>query len=212
MARNLKANAALLNQLLDSGLQTTFDSGFLNILTTPQATDASQAESGTLLATIDVPADSMAAASGGILAKTGTWEEVAAIASGTAFWFRLKNAGDTIRLDGTVGADTTVNTSGTATAGSTTTLTNTNATLVANTYVGNDIVITSGTGSGQRREVKFNTATVFTVVRPWTTPPDATSVYEVREAYDLRIGNVEIEITTDNIVVSSFNLDLSRLI
>lgn len=59
----------------------------------------------TLLASITLPASAWAAASSRSLAKSGTWQDSSANAgSSTApTWFRLKNAADTNRIDGTAG-------------------------------------------------------------------------------------------------------------
>ena len=59
----------------------------------------------TLLASITLPASAWAAASSRSLAKSGTWQDSSANAgSYTApTWFRLKNAADTNRIDGTAG-------------------------------------------------------------------------------------------------------------
>lgn len=57
----------------------------------------------TLLASITLPASAWAAASSRSLAKSGTWQDSSANAgSATApTWYRLKNAADTNRIDGT---------------------------------------------------------------------------------------------------------------
>lgn len=63
------------------------------------------ADSGTVLATINLPADAMAAASGGTKAKSGTWEDTSADAAGTAAHFRIyKSDGTTCVMQGTVTA------------------------------------------------------------------------------------------------------------
>ena len=60
--------------------------------------------SGTVLATLTLPADWMAAASGGSKAKNGTWEDLSADASGTAAHFRIyANDGSTQHIEGTAG-------------------------------------------------------------------------------------------------------------
>lgn len=78
----------------------------LKIRTGTQPADCAAADSGTVLATFDLPADAMAAAASGAKAKSGTWQETAADATGTApAHFRLyKNDGTTCVLQGTVGA------------------------------------------------------------------------------------------------------------
>ncbi len=63
------------------------------------------ATSGTLLSTMTLPSDWMAAASGGSKSKSGTWEQTSATAGGTAGYFRIYDAtGATCHLQGTVTA------------------------------------------------------------------------------------------------------------
>jgi len=75
---------------------------------------------------------------------------------------------------------------GTATAGGASTITLEVAlNLALNDMAGLIVVITGGTGSGQRRSITSNTAgvsSVLTVDQPWTTTPDLTSTYEIRYA------------------------------
>lgn len=69
----------------------------------PPATCAA-ANSGTVLATLALPSDWMAGASGGTKAKSGTWQDVAADAAGVAGHFRVfKSDGVTCVIQGTVG-------------------------------------------------------------------------------------------------------------
>lgn len=64
----------------------------------------SDADSGTTLATLTLPSDWMAAASGGSKAKSGTWEDSSADATGTAGHFRIyASDGTTAGWQGTVG-------------------------------------------------------------------------------------------------------------
>ena len=69
----------------------------------------------------------------------------------------------------------------TATAGGASTLDDTNQSWTANEHVGRALRIVSGTGAGQVRDIASNSATQITVATAWTTQPDATSVYEIRE-------------------------------
>ncbi len=63
------------------------------------------ADSGTTLATMTLPADWLAAASGGSKAKSGTWEDTSADAAGMAAHFRIyASDGTTAHLQGTVTA------------------------------------------------------------------------------------------------------------
>lgn len=74
--------------------------------------------------------------------------------------------------------------SSTATAGGARTLTDSTQTMTSDRYANYRIVITGGTGIGQNRRIVCNTATVFTVAKPWDTNPDATSTYEVWGDYN----------------------------
>lgn len=95
-------NTALKNTLLD-GLDSAFNLGTLTIRTGAPP-GAGNAATGTVLATITLPADAFAAASGGTKAAQGTWQDAAADASGTAQHFRLVSAGGSLVLEGTVTA------------------------------------------------------------------------------------------------------------
>ena len=74
--------------------------------------------------------------------------------------------------------------SSTATSGATSTLTDSTQTMAVGRYANYLIKILSGTGAGQTRTILANTATVFTVMRPWEVNPDATSVYKVFGDFD----------------------------
>lgn len=94
----LTANAAL-----DSITALFPATAILEIRSGTIPTDADTAATGTVLASITLPATPWAAASARAVAKSGTWSDSSADATGTATWFRLKNAADTQRIDGTVG-------------------------------------------------------------------------------------------------------------
>lgn len=96
----LTLNATARNTLLDSGFQSVFNSGTLAIYSGSKPATANLAPTGTLLASITLPADAFAAAASGAIAKSGTWEDASADATGTAGYFRLKASGDDNTLDG----------------------------------------------------------------------------------------------------------------
>lgn len=61
------------------------------------------ADSGTVLATLNLPSDWLAAAAAGSKAKSGTWEDLAADAAGIAAHFRVyASDGVTCHIQGTV--------------------------------------------------------------------------------------------------------------
>jgi hypothetical protein len=75
----------------------------LKIRTGAPPTNISDADSGTVLATLTLPSDWMAAASGGSKAKAGTWEDASADAAGTAGHFRIyASNGTTQHMQGTI--------------------------------------------------------------------------------------------------------------
>lgn len=65
--------------------------------------DCAAADSGTLLASMALPSDWMAAASGGAKTLLGTWQDASANAAGTAGHFRIKQ-GATCHIQGSVTA------------------------------------------------------------------------------------------------------------
>ena len=96
----ITTNDTLANALLD-GIDSVFNSGTLTIRT-GAAPGAGNSASGTILATITLPADAFAAASARTKAKSGTWEDASADNGGTAAHFRL--VGGSSILEGTVTA------------------------------------------------------------------------------------------------------------
>lgn len=91
-------NVATRNGMLDAIETTNGTSCAIRIFTGAPPANTGAANSGTALATINLPADWMAAASNGSKAKSGTWQGTAS-ASGTAGHFRVYNSQTT--LDGT---------------------------------------------------------------------------------------------------------------
>jgi hypothetical protein len=80
----------------------------------------------TLLASIILPSSPWAAASARSAAKSGTWQDSSADggAADAPTWFRLKNAADTHRIDGTIGVGSgDVSADGSITAGQVVTVT-----------------------------------------------------------------------------------------
>jgi hypothetical protein len=90
------------NARLDAIETDVSTSPTLEIRTGAAPADCATADSGTLLATVALPSDWMAAASSGAKAKSGTWA-VAAAAAGVAAHFRIKTSGGVCKLQGTVG-------------------------------------------------------------------------------------------------------------
>lgn len=80
-------------------------SAVLKIRTGAAPANCAATDTGTVLATLSLPSDWMAAASGGSKAKSGTWEDLTADAGGTAAHWRLyASDGTTCHAQGTVTA------------------------------------------------------------------------------------------------------------
>jgi hypothetical protein len=79
----------------------------IKIRTGSAPANCAASDSGTVLATINLPSDWLSAPSTGSSSKLGTWEDVAAEAGGTAGHFRLYSSGGTCHLQGTVGTSGT---------------------------------------------------------------------------------------------------------
>ena len=87
-------------EAIETDLGTT---PILEIRTGAQPANCAAADSGTVLATMNLPSDWMSAAASGVKAKLGTWSDVAADAGGTAAHFRLKTSGAVCKMQGSVG-------------------------------------------------------------------------------------------------------------
>ena len=97
-------SVAVRNARLDAIETTAGATAILKIRTGAQPASCATADSGTVLATLTLPADYLAAASGGTKAKLGTWEDTSADDTGTAAHWRLyANDGTTCHAQGTVG-------------------------------------------------------------------------------------------------------------
>lgn len=99
----LQYSVAVRNAQLDAFETTTGTSAILTIRTGAPPADCATANSGTLLVTMTLPSDWMAAASTGSKAKAGTWQDTSADGTGTAGHFRIHDSGaTTCHAQGTV--------------------------------------------------------------------------------------------------------------
>lgn len=103
MAIQLSVSAR--NALLDAIETAAGTSAILKIRSGSAPATCATADAGTVLATLNLPADWMAAAASGAKAKLGTWEDLSADATGTAAHFRIyASNGTTCHIQGTVTA------------------------------------------------------------------------------------------------------------
>jgi hypothetical protein len=91
----IQQSVAVRNAMLDAEETTIGTSPILEIRSGAQPANCAAADSGTLLASMTLPSDWMAAAASGSKSKSGTWEDLSANATGTAAHYRIKDSGGT---------------------------------------------------------------------------------------------------------------------
>lgn len=99
----LQYSVALRNAQLAAIEATAGASPTMEIRSGAVPANCAAADAGTVLATLVLPADWMSAPSNGTVSLSGTWQDAAADAAGTAGHFRIK-AGATCHLQGTITA------------------------------------------------------------------------------------------------------------
>lgn len=101
----IQLSVAVRNAQLDAFESTTGTLAVLKIRSGAAPANCAAADSGTVLATLSLPSDWMAAAGSGTKAMSGTWQDAAADAAGTAAHFRIYDtAMTTCHMQGTVTA------------------------------------------------------------------------------------------------------------
>ena len=104
----LQYSTTVNNARLDAIETAIGTSAILKIRTGAAPANCAAADSGTVLSTVNLPSDWMAAAASGAKAKSGTWQDASADASGTAAHFRVYDSGGTTcHIQGTVGTSGT---------------------------------------------------------------------------------------------------------
>lgn len=180
----LQANTTYRNALVDLFETTWGASPTLEVRSGAVEATPATADSGTLLCTLTLPADNMAAASGGVGAKSGTWSGTVAAAAGAGtvcrHW-RLKTSGGTVVLQGTIGQAVALNTSAlTAANGNVLTFASVPGTVVVGMRV-------SGTGIVAGCTVVATSGTTVTLSH--TSTAGVASGAAITFAYDITIDN-----------------------
>jgi hypothetical protein len=97
-------SAAVRNARLDAIETAIGTSAIMKIRTGAAPATVATASTGTVLATLNLPSDWMAAASAGSKAQSGTWQDTSADATGTAAHFEIcASDGTTVHMRGSVG-------------------------------------------------------------------------------------------------------------
>lgn len=102
---SIQLSTAVRNARLDAIEATIGASPILKIWTGSMPANCAATDTGTQLASPTLPSDWMANAAGGAKSMSGTWEDTAADAAGTAGYYRLYDStGTTCHMQGTVSA------------------------------------------------------------------------------------------------------------
>lgn len=96
---------AVANAMLDAWETAIGVTPILRIRSGAPPANLAAAATGTVLATLNLPADWMANAAARSKAKSGTWQDLSADAAGTAGHYEIVDSGGTVRMEqGTVTA------------------------------------------------------------------------------------------------------------
>jgi hypothetical protein len=185
------------NARLDTVESTIGTSAQLKVRTGAPPANCAAADAGTVLASMTLPADWMAAAASGSKALSGTWQDASADATGTAGHFRIyDSAGTTCHVQGTAGTNVVLTTSAlTAANGNVLTFAATTG-VVAGMNV-------SGTGVVAGSTVAAVTGT--TVTLSMTSTAGVASGASITFSYDLSLDNASIA-AGQSVTVASFTL------
>jgi hypothetical protein len=190
-------STAVRNARLDTVESTIGASAQLKVRTGAPPANCAAADTGTVLATMTLPADWMAAAAAGSKALSGTWQDASADATGTAGHFRVyDSAGTTCHIQGTAGQNVVLTTSAlTAANGNVLTFAATTG-VVAGMNV-------SGTGVVAGSTVAAVTGT--TVTLSMTSTAGVASGASITFSYDMSLDNASIA-AGQSVTVASFTL------
>ena len=99
----LQYSVTLRNNQLAQVEATVGQSPILKMIQGASPASCADAETGTVLATLTLPADWMSAPSNGSTSKLGTWQDLAADSSGTLGYFRIYDStGTTCHCQGNI--------------------------------------------------------------------------------------------------------------
>lgn len=104
----IQLSVTVRNARLDAIETAVGTSALLRVFSGSPPANCAAADSGTLIAEMNLPSDWMAAAASGAKAIAGTWQDLSCNNSGTVGHFRIYNtAGSTCHLQGTAGTSGT---------------------------------------------------------------------------------------------------------
>jgi hypothetical protein len=191
----IQMSAAARTARLDAFETTTGASPTLEIRSGAAPANCAAADSGTLLASMALPANWMNDASAGVKTLLGAWQDAAADGTGTAGHFRIKQ-GATCHMQGSVGANVAIATNALTAA-------NSNVLNFASTTGVTVGQMISGTGIVPGSQVLALTATSVTMSLASTA--GVASAATITFSGDMTIDNASI-VTGQQVNVTAFTL------
>jgi len=187
--RNARANA----------IETTIGtSAIVRIRTGAPPATCATADSGTVLATMNLPVDYFAPASAGSMARLGTWSDTAADAAGTAAHFRMYESGGTVcGMQGTCGQSVIIATSA---------LTAANGNVLTFAATTGVVVGMNVSGTGVLADATVVAVTGTTATLSHTTTAGVASAASITFAYDLPIDNAVIALN-QVVTINTFTIN-----
>ncbi|TDG33950.1 hypothetical protein E2C05_01535 [Paracraurococcus ruber] len=191
----MQFSPAVRNAALDAMETAAGTAPTLEIRSGGPPANTAAADTGTVLATMTLPSDWLAAASAGSKALLGTWQDPSADATGTAGHFRIKQAGTT-HFQGVCGQTVALTTSGaTAAAGAVLTFASTTGAAVG--------MLVTGTGVPANTYVIALTSTTVTMSQ--ASSAGVSSGASITFSPDLAIDNASIA-AGQQVTATSFTL------
>ena len=180
----LQLSTAVRNAMLDASETAIGTSAIMRIRTGSPPANAAASDTGTVIATLNLPSDWMAAAASGQKAFLGTWQDASADALGTVGHFRIYDtAGTTCHMQGTAGQNVVLATSA---------LTAANGNVL--TFASTTGVVTgmnvSGTGVPSGATVVAVTGTTATL--SLTSTGGVSSGASITFTYDVSVDNASV--------------------
>jgi hypothetical protein len=190
-------STAVRNARLDVIESTAGVSAILRIRTGAPPANCAAADTGTVLASMTLPADWMAAAAAGSKALSGTWQDASADATGTAGHFRIYDAtGTTCHLQGTAGQNVALTTNA---------LTAANGNVLNFASTTGVVVGMNVSGTGVPAGATVAAVTAATVTLSMTSTAGVANGASITFSYDLSLDNASIA-AGQSVTVASFTL------
>lgn len=193
----IQASTNVRNAMLDSIETTIGTSPILRLRTGSPPANPGTADSGTVVATMNLPADWAAAAAGGVKSLLGTWQDASADAAGTIGHYRIyDSAGTTCGLQGTCGQAVPLTTNA---------LTAANGNVLNFAATTGVVVGMNAAGTGIPANTTVVAVTGTTVTLSQTSTAGVANTTPITFSYDMTIDNATVN-AGQQVSVTAFSM------